>query len=326
MLIAFLIATILSFLTTYLSVKWLIKYLRKVGMVVPDMNKKDKPLVPISGGLAVMAGIFVGLMFFIFLQTFFYKDNSFSLILFGAITTIVIITFIGFVDDALIERNSSSSSGLKQWQKPLLVLPAAIPLIVINAAITKINLPWGNIDLGIIYPLLIIPIGVVGAANMVNNLAGFNGLETGMGIIYTLSLGIYAYSHGSVFAALIAFLTFAALIAFFIFNKYPAKILPGDSLTYLLGAIIAVIAILGNMEKTAIIISIPFIIEFLLKMRAKLRAHSYGYYKDGKIQSYYAKIYSIPHIFSRTGRFTEKQITYFIICIEVIFSSLIWLI
>ena len=326
MLIAFLIASILSFLTTYLSVKWLIKYLRKVGMVVPDMNKKDKPLIPISGGLAVMSGIFIGLMFFIFLQTFFYKDNSFSLILFGAITTIVLITFIGFVDDALIERNSSSSSGLKQWQKPLLVLPAAIPLVVINAAITKINLPWGNVDLGIIYPLLIIPIGVVGAANMVNNLAGFNGLETGMGIIYTLSLGIYAYSHGSVFAALIAFLTFAALIAFFIFNKYPAKILPGDSLTYLLGAIIAVIAILGNMEKTAIIISIPFIIEFFLKIRAKLRAHSYGYYKDGKIQSYYANIYSIPHIFSRTGRFTEKQITYFIICIEVIFSSLIWLI
>ena len=90
--------------------------------------------------------------------------------------------------------------------------------------------------------------------------------------------------------------------------------------------IIAVIAILGNMEKTAIIISIPFIIEFFLKIRAKLRAHSYGYYKDGKIQSYYANIYSIPHIFSRTGRFTEKQITYFIICIEVIFSSLIWLI
>mgnify|MGYP001616124848 CR=1 FL=1 len=88
-------------------------------MVVPDMNKEDKPLIPVSGGLAVMAGIFIGLMFFVFIQTFIYNNNSMSLGLFGAITTILLITFIGFVDDSVINRNSSSSSGLKQWQKPL---------------------------------------------------------------------------------------------------------------------------------------------------------------------------------------------------------------
>ena len=326
MIAAILWAVVLSFITTYFAIKWLLKYLRKIGLLVPDMNKENKPLVPVSGGLAVMAGIFAGLMFFIFLQTFFYKDNSFSLHLFGAVTTLLLITFIGFIDDSVIEKNSSGTSGLKQWQKPLLTIPAAIPLAVINAANTEVTLPiLGHMDLGIIYPMIIVPIVVIGAANMVNMLAGFNGMETGMGIFYTLSLGLYAYVHNSKFAALIAFVTFAALIAFYIFNKYPAKILPGDSLTYLLGATIAVIAILGNMEKAALVISIPFIVEFFLKLRAKLNAKSYGYYKNGKIHSYYDKIYSIPHVFSRTGKYTEKQITYFMIGIEVIFASLIWL-
>lgn len=326
MLIEILLSGVLGFFTTYLCLKWLIRYLKRIGMTVPDMNKEDKPLVPVSGGLAVMAGIFMGLMFFVFIQTFVYNNNSMSLGLFGAITTILLITFIGFVDDSVIHRNSSSSSGLRQWQKPLLTIPAAIPLAVINVGFTKVKIPiLGIIDLGVIYPLIFIPIGIVGAANMVNILAGFNGMEAGMGLVYTLSLGLYAYTHGSYIAAVIALITFMTLVAFFIFNKVPAKILPGDSLTYLLGAIIASIAILGNMEKVALFISIPFIIEFFLKFRAKFRVNSYGYYKDGKIQSFYPKIYSLPHIFSRTGKYTEKQITYFMIFIEVIFASLIWL-
>src|SRR3990167_5397898 len=274
MIYAILYSAILSFLTTYFAIKWLLRYLRKIGLVVPDMNKENKPLVPISGGLAVMAGVFVGLMFFIFLQTFSYHDNSFSLFLFGAVTTLLLGTFIGFIDDSVIEKNSGGSSGLKQWQKPLLTIPIAIPLAVINAANTEVTLPiLGHIDLGIVYPMIIVPIGVICATNMVNMLAGFNGMETGMGLIYMFSLGLFAYLHNSKFAALIA--------------------------------------ILGNMEKAALVASIPFIVEFFLKLRAKFNAKSYGYFKEGKIYSYHDKIYSIPHIFSRTGKFTEKQITYF---------------
>ena len=37
-------------------------------------------------------------------------------------------------------------------------------------------------------------------------------------------------------------------------------------------------------------------------------------------------VYSIPHIFSRTGKFTENQITYSIIFIEFVFACLIWVI
>ena len=119
---------------------------------------------------------------------------------------------------------------------------------------------------------------------------------------------------------------FAALVAFYFYNKFPAKIFPGDSLTYLLGGSIAVIGIIGDIEKAAIVVSIPFIIEFLLKFRSKFKAQSYGYYLNGKVKSDYKKIYSLLHLFTRSGKYTEKQIVYMMIFLELIISSFIWLI
>jgi len=319
------VAAIIAFLITYIATNWLIRYLRRIGLLVKDMNKKNTPLIPISGGLAIMSGIFTGLMFYIFFQTFYFKYTNTLLYIFAALISIIMITFVGFLDDMIIKKSKDKSSGLKQWQKPLLTFSAAVPLMAVNAGITTMWLPiLGRTDVGLIYPLIFIPIGVVGAANMVNMLAGFNGIEVGMGIVYTGMLGLYAFVNNREVAAVIALITLACLIAFYFYNKYPAKILPGDSLTYLLGGVIATIAILGNIEKAAIIASIPFFIEFVLKARSKFKANSYGYLKDGKIHSFYDKIYSIPHIFSRTGKFTEKQIVYFCILIELFFSSLIW--
>ena len=200
--------------------------------------------------------------------------------------------------------------------------------MVVNAGASAMWLPLiGRTELGLFYPLILIPIGVIGAANMVNMLAGINGLETGMGIIYTGTLGLYAYVNGSETATLFALLIFASLMAFYTFNKYPAKILPGDSLTYLLGGSIAVIAILGNIERAAIIASIPFFIEFILKWRSRFKAKSYGYYYKGKIKSYHEnKIYSLIHLLTRKGKYTERQITTFFIVLEVIFCLLIWVV
>ena len=53
---------------------------------------------------------------------------------------------------------------------------------------------------------------------------------------------------------------------------------------------------------------------------------SFGHYQEGKIKSNYEGIYSLPHIFTRTGRYTEKQVVLFLILIELGVSSLIWVI
>jgi len=325
--VTILVSAVVSFLATFLLLPYIIKYLKRIDIIVKDVHKQPIIYIPISGGLAVMVGLFLGLMSYIFLQTFVDKANGSLVFLLAAMCSILIIALVGFVDDLLVKFNKKQNMymGLKQWQKPFLVIPAAIPLMAVNSGITQVYIPFlGSVDLGLLYPLIIVPIAVVGAANMVNLLAGLNGLESGLGIIYTGMLGIFAYVHGSMLAAAIAFITFGALVAFYIFNKVPAKVLPGDSLTYLLGAVLASIAILGNMEKAALIISIPFFIEFFLKLRGKFKKQTIGYIKNGKIHSHYKEIYSIPHIFMRTGKFTEKQIVLLMILIQLIFASLIW--
>ncbi|MEK6974038.1 MAG: hypothetical protein AABW41_02270 [Nanoarchaeota archaeon] len=329
MIKSILFVSIVSFLVSLIALPWLIKYLRKIELFVIDQNKENKPLVPISGGLAVAASITASFMALIFFKTFFQPLSlETSITIFAVIASLLMVTFIGFIDDVLIKKSKDSSYGLKQWQKPLLTLFAAIPLMAVKVGETTMTIPFlGTFNFGLLYPLLIVPIGFIGATNMVNLLAGFNGSEAGMGLVYTSMLGIYAYVNGSYVASVLAFAAFSALLVFFIFNFYPAKVLPGDSLTYLLGAVIASIAIVGNIEKAALIAAVPFMIEFILKARSKFRAQSYGFYKDGKIQSIHEKkIYSIPHILTRTGKYTEKQVTLFMILVQFIFAGLIWVI
>ncbi|MDO8555713.1 MAG: hypothetical protein Q7R96_00890 [Nanoarchaeota archaeon] len=326
------LAPLLSFLVAYLSLPIWIRYLNRIGLVVPDKNKKDqKKLIPISGGMAVLCGFLAGIMVYIFVQIFYYdKGGQGSLIyMFAALTTILIITFIGFLDDLIINKHIGESTGLKQWQKPLLTLFAAVPLMVVKAGTTFFYVPFivgfDRLDVGLLYPLLFVPIGIVGASNMINMFGGFNGLEAGMGLVYLGMTSLYAYANERYAAAAIGIIVCGALLAFFLFNKYPAQIFPGDSLTYLLGASLVSMAIIGNLEKAALLCAIPFFVEFFLKWRSGFTAKTYGSYKHGKVISYYGdKVYSIPHFFTRTGKFTEKQVVFCCILIQLFFSSLMW--
>ena len=327
-MLAGIIIAFISFLTTFLATPYLIRYLKRLDLTVKDQNKEKKPLIPISGGLAVMSGIFMGIISYIFIRTFVYNDSSTLLDFFAAITTIILITFVGFIDDSIIKKSKEASAGLKQWQKPLLTLIAAFPLMAINAGDTTMSLPFiGSVNFGIIYPLVLVPLIVIVAANMVNLLAGFNGLEAGLGIVYMGMLGLFALYNQNYVAAAISLATFSSLLAFLIFNWYPAKILPGDSLTYLLGAVLACIAILGNMEKAVIICAIPFAIEFFLKAGSRFKAQSFGYWENGKIKSLYGKkVYSLTHLFTRTGKFSEKQLVLYLMALEFLISLLIWIV
>src|SRR3990167_6659667 len=106
-----LISSILGFLVTLIGAPYTIKYLRKINLLVKDMNKKDKPLVPISGGIMVLAGIIFSLLLFIFIQTFIYKNNVYTISVFAVLNTILLISLVGVIDDLLILRSKTSSAG-----------------------------------------------------------------------------------------------------------------------------------------------------------------------------------------------------------------------
>jgi UDP-N-acetylglucosamine--dolichyl-phosphate N-acetylglucosaminephosphotransferase len=215
--------------------------------------------------------------------------------------------------------------GFPQWIKPLLTLPGAIPLMVIRAGVTTMVLPFiGVIDFYELYPLLIIPIGFVGASNVVNMLGGFNGLEAGMGAVYTLSLGLYALINNQTEAAILLLTACVALLAFLRYNWYPAKILSGDSSTYLLGSLVAAGVIIGDMQRAGLIVMFPFIIEFVLKARSRFKTSCIGKLReDGKLDSPYGKkIYSWTHVLMNLDKFSERDVTIALILIQVVFAAL----
>ncbi len=325
-----LIGSVLVSLVSVLIVQGgFIRFLKSCGIVGIDINKREKPVVAEMGGPIIVFGFLGGI--FTFISALFITGTSFPALVgvFAGISTILIINTMGIFDDlsALQKRREGNRGfekykrvGLSQWQKPLLTLPAAIPLMAIMAGDSTMTFPLiGQTNLGILYPLILVPIGVVGASNAMNMLAGFNGLEAGLGFIMLSGMGAYGLAHGEVAAAIIALTMAAALLGFLTRNWYPAKIMPGDSLVYTVGATAAVVAIIGNMEKFAIYIFVPWFLEFLLKLRSGLKAENYGILQsDGTLKSRYEKIYSLTHLVMKLGRFREWQISLMIILFELV--------
>ena len=323
------ISAVISFLGTLIITPYFIKFLQAAGIVGIDQHKKGKPSLPTSGGICVAFGVLAGLLSYIGIQTFVFGLQTTSIQLLAVISSVLIVAFVGLTDDLNVKSKLTRTKdgferrvGIPQWLKPLLTLLAAIPLMVILAGDTNMTVPLvGEVNFGILYPIILIPIGFVGATNAINLLGGFNGAEAGMGFVYFSSLGLYGLLHGSI-GSVIFLISAASVLAFLKFNWFPSKILPGDSLTYLLGSLLAAGVIVGNMEKVGVIVLTPFIIEFFLKARAKFKASCCGKLRqDGKLDPPYGKkVYSLTHVIMNLGKFTEKQVVMILILIQIVFA------
>lgn len=288
-----LVSIAVSFLVTFYTLPLWIKRAKKAGLVGKDINKSSKEEVAEAGGIVVILGFLLGVLIYIAIKTF-YLQNSDNLVeIFALLCTIMLISLIGIIDDIL-----GWKIGLGKRTRIVLVLFSSIPLMVINAGYHTITIPFiGAFNAGIFYALIILPIGIVGAATTFNFLAGYNGLEASQGILLLLALAIVSEKTGSSWLSLIAACMAVSLVAFLIYNKYPAKVFPGDVLTYSVGGLIAIMAILGNYEMFAIFIFIPYIIEVGLKLRGNLEKESFGKSNaDGSITNQYDKVYGLEHV------------------------------
>jgi UDP-N-acetylglucosamine--dolichyl-phosphate N-acetylglucosaminephosphotransferase len=292
------------------------------GLIGKDMNKYDKPEVAEIGGLPTVAGFVAGVLVYIGLSTFYFRQNGFLIFILASLLTILSITVVGIVDDILRWK-----IGLKQWQKPILTLPAALPIMAVNAGQSSMSLPLvGPIDFGLLYPLLIIPLGVMGAANGFNMLAGYNGLEAGLGVIILSALGLISWMTGVTWLTMLSFSMVFALLAFLKYNWFPAKVFPGDTMTYAVGALIACVAIFGNMERIALIMFIPFILDFILPLRKGLKVEAFAKVNpDESLEMPYDGIYDMAHfaIFALKRvrkKVHESDVVVFLLLVELLFA------
>jgi len=226
-----LIALILSLgLTPYVT-----RMNKRAGIVGRDVHKANKPEIPEMGGIAVViAVIFASAVG---------KVDSVSLAVFS------LFALLGVLDDL---------TGMRQLHKVMCSLLFALPVIPIGGE--ALNVFGHKIPLGALYGMFAL-LFVTTSANLVNMLAGFNGLELGTSAI---ALGVLSFITTGT-AKELSLIGLGASLGFLFWNKYPARVFPGDVGTLSVGSLIGIIGIVGHVEGAVALLLLPHSLDFILK-------------------------------------------------------------
>jgi UDP-N-acetylglucosamine--dolichyl-phosphate N-acetylglucosaminephosphotransferase len=265
-----LIAIILAFSIVVLAMPSTIRILKEKGIIGIDVHKPDKPEVAKGGGFVVLFALVTSLLIVIGITTF--QDQEVDTGLLAALVSILLAGMIGLLDDNLDFRNRT---------KIVLPMLASIPMMVMQEGTTTMSIPLvGTVDLGALYPLVVIPLMMTFIIDSTNMYGGMNGLEAGLSAVNSAALILYVVllslidgtetTQALLDSGVVAGALLGASLAFLIFNRYPAKILPGDVGRLPLGAAIAAALILGNMDRLAIFLYAPFALNFLLYIMYRL--------------------------------------------------------
>ncbi|MCS7239921.1 MAG: hypothetical protein NZ651_01545 [Candidatus Bipolaricaulota bacterium] len=293
----------------------LIPKLRAAGVLGKDLHKPGQPEIPEMGGLAFLAGFTAGVLLAIALEAFIPSvlPVDFTALL-AVLGTVLLTGLVGILDDLL---------GMRQGVKAFLPVFAALPLVAIRAGHTAMTIPFlGHVNFGFAYSLLLVPLGVTGAANAVNMLAGFNGVELGMGLTAMGALLAVALKMKAATALAIITAGMGAAFGLLLFNWYPAKIFVGDVGTLSLGAVLAATCIVGNFETAGLIIIFPYAVDFIFKATHGF-PKSFGELDNKKLHCPKTGPVGLGQaILKITGGLHERSLTLVLIGIEAVFGTL----
>ncbi len=321
-----LIAIFISFLIVILAMPNTIRILKEKGMVGIDVHKPDQPSIAKGGGFIVLFAIVTSLLAVIGFTTLQAQEINTGLL--AALVSILMAGMIGLLDDTLDFRNRT---------KIVLPLIASIPMVAMQVGTVTMSIPFiGTVNLGILYPLVVVPLMMTFIIDSTNMYGGMNGLESGLAVINSSAFVLYVCvepliaQNGApqlVDAGIIAGALLGGSLAFFIFNRYPAKILPGDVGRLPLGAAMATALILGNMDRLAVILYIPFLINFVLYLlyRVYVRRSGIEYAKfakpreDGTLEVIgpFTLYWVFPHL---SKNVTEKRNVNLLLLLQAIFA------
>ena len=279
-----------------------------------DIHKPDRPVRAEMGGLAVLLGVAFGSSVY-FLVTA-ELDGPIALFA-GAFSTIAFAGLVGAADDYV---------DISQKVKPLLIVAASIPLMEALIGRTSIFIPTiGEVHLGIVYPLIAVPLAITTSANFANLLAGFNGLEGGCASISLGTMSFVSYLTGHTSVAALGLILTAAYIGFLAMNWYPARIFPGDTGTLMAGASLAVMGLASGLEFQAIVLSIPAAMDFALKMTNRhpfKQRHLYGnttVRQDGTLEP--AAYPAVVHAFMKASPVTERGLVVSVLAMQALYAA-----
>jgi len=246
------VASAIAFFVVFGLVPPLIKMLTKKNWMVKDVNRIGGAMIPRPGGPVILAGIIaseISLYFLLPQHTFTTK----------AIIALLITTSIGFIVGFIDDRKVMGG-----WFKPVALIAAAIPIILLGAYEPNLVFPlFGEVKIPALYlGLILIMIPITG--NTINSIDVMNGIASGFMTIATFSLAIALFILQNYSIAILTLPLAFASLAFFRYHNFPAKIFPGDSGAITLGAAYGAIAIIGHVEVIAAIALLPAIINSFL--------------------------------------------------------------
>jgi len=303
----FVASAVASGVVTYLFIPWLIRSLRGTSLVGKDLNKRERPMVPEMGGIGVILGFYVGVAVITIVAShevlaiigpFYYVSLSAAL---GA-------GVVGLFDDMFRFR-----------QRTKAIVPFVLALPLGAAVFSSGDVYFLGLNIGLLM-VLVVPLGVTSAANAANMLEGFNGLGAGLMIIISVALIALSVLQGAQGGLFILFPLVGALVAFFWFNRFPAKVFPGDSMTLFAGAAIACAAIISfpPLKTQGALLFTPMIAEFFLKARGRFKGENYGTVDSTGRLGWDGPIESLSHILMRWLRPTEVELVLSLFAIEIL--------
>ncbi len=217
----------------------------RLGLTGIDIHKDWRPIIPKTGGLAVIASVSISLL----ISSQIIGEQVIHLVF---ILPMLIAGLVGVVEDALGE--------ISPKVKPLLLVLAALPILLLEAYVPRPILPFiGGTRLSRVYPLM-----VLAAYPVVGNAA--NSMDILNGSMALTSLPFFAMAstifllRGDITLLSITLVIMSSLLGFLIYNKYPARIFSGNSGSLAVGALMATVAIVGRIEVAAIIALLPHIL------------------------------------------------------------------
>lgn len=196
------IAFLLAFITAFVITPYTMRLAAKVGAIdVPNERRINKVPMPRLGGIAVISGFFVSIIYLIVSMVFEKKINLFDqeqyyIKLLGFFAGIVILAIVCYIDDVRSIHPLAKLSGQ---------IVAAVIVVVSGIRIENINIPFleNAIPINEILTYVITIGWIVGITNAINLIDGLDGLSSGITLISCLSLLIIFALNGTSLIAII---------------------------------------------------------------------------------------------------------------------------
>jgi len=254
------IAFMIAFMTSFMMTPQTIKLAKKLGAfdTPNDERRINKISMPRLGGLAVIAGFIISIVYLFIVMTIEgninLEEENYKTKLLGFAIGGLIISIVCFYDDV---------KGAKAITKLIAQIVAAVVVVNFGLIIDSIDIPMIEIDSKneLFYQILTV-CWIIGITNAMNLIDGLDGLSTGISIISCVSLLIIFSLNGSPLISIILITALCgSLVGFLPYNFNPAKTFIGDTGSNFLGYCLSIISILGIAKTyTAIVIVAPLIV------------------------------------------------------------------